>query len=60
MYIVYCRKGYYQEGDHVHEQLDVVEAFNKAMTTWARWVESNIDPMKTHVFFRSHSFSHFR
>ncbi|KAK4441508.1 protein trichome birefringence-like 1 [Sesamum alatum] len=52
-------KGYYQEGDHVHEHLDVVEAFDKAMTTWARWLEANINPMKTHVFFRGYSFSHF-
>ncbi|KAL7084432.1 hypothetical protein ACP275_14G223000 [Erythranthe tilingii] len=52
-------KGYYQEGDHVHEKLDVVEAFDKAMSTWARWVESNVDPKKTRVFFRGYSFSHF-
>ncbi|KAI3461050.1 hypothetical protein Pfo_017713 [Paulownia fortunei] len=52
-------KGYYQEGNHVHEKLDVVEAFDKAMATWARWVEANINPMKTHVFFRGYSFSHF-
>ncbi|GER41133.1 hypothetical protein STAS_17836 [Striga asiatica] len=53
-------KGYYQEGDHVHEKLDVVEAFDRAMATWARWVEANVDPMKTHVFFRSYTLSHFR
>ncbi|CAA0841680.1 Protein trichome birefringence-like 1 [Striga hermonthica] len=52
-------KGYYQEGDHVHEKLDVVEAFDRAMATWARWVEANVDPMKTHVFFRSYTLSHF-
>ncbi|KAL0286899.1 UNVERIFIED_CONTAM: protein trichome birefringence-like 1 [Sesamum calycinum] len=52
-------KGYYQEGDHIYEKLDVVEAFGKAMTTWARWLEANINPMKTHVFLRGYSFSHF-
>ncbi|PIN22747.1 hypothetical protein CDL12_04533 [Handroanthus impetiginosus] len=52
-------KGYYQEGNHVHEKLDVVEAFDKAMATWARWIEANIDPSKTRVFFRGYSFSHF-
>ncbi|KAL3620451.1 hypothetical protein CASFOL_035363 [Castilleja foliolosa] len=52
-------KGYYQEGNHVHEKLDVIEAFDKAMATWARWVEANVNPSKTHVFFRSYTFSHF-
>ncbi|KAL8489822.1 hypothetical protein ACS0TY_025631 [Phlomoides rotata] len=52
-------KGYYQEGNHVHEKLDVIEAFDKAMATWARWVEAHVDPTKTRVFFRAYSFSHF-
>ncbi|GFP79990.1 protein trichome birefringence [Phtheirospermum japonicum] len=52
-------KGYYQEGDHVHEKLDVIEAFDRAMSTWARWVEANVNPSKTHVFFRGYTFSHF-
>ncbi|KAL2540865.1 Protein trichome birefringence [Abeliophyllum distichum] len=52
-------KGYYQEGSHVYGKMNVTEAFRKAMTTWARWIESNINPMKTHVFFRGYSVSHF-
>ncbi|XP_004228795.3 protein trichome birefringence-like 4 [Solanum lycopersicum] len=52
-------KGYYQEGSHVYGELNVVEAFRKAMTTWARWIEANVDPSKTDVFFRGYSVSHF-
>ncbi|KAF3648917.1 Protein trichome birefringence-like 1 [Capsicum annuum] len=52
-------KGYYQEGSHVYGELNVVEAFRKAMTTWARWIETNVDPVKTDVFFRGYSVSHF-
>ncbi|XP_051120347.1 protein trichome birefringence-like 1 [Andrographis paniculata] len=52
-------KGYYQEGDNVHEKLEVEEAFAKAMATWARWIEANVDLNKTHVFFRGYSFPHF-
>ncbi|KAK6802964.1 hypothetical protein RDI58_000748 [Solanum bulbocastanum] len=52
-------KGYYQEGSHVYGELNVVEAFRKAMTTWARWIEANVDPLKTDVFFRGYSVSHF-
>ncbi|EEF27946.1 conserved hypothetical protein [Ricinus communis] len=53
-------KGYYQEGDHIYDELNVDVAFRKAMTTWANWVEANVDPVKTLVVFRSYSVSHFR
>ncbi|KAF8398523.1 hypothetical protein HHK36_017452 [Tetracentron sinense] len=52
-------KDYYQEGSHIYEELDVAEAFRKALTTWARWVDANINPNKTLVFFRGYSASHF-
>uniref|UniRef100_A0A2P2JTA6 Protein trichome birefringence-like n=1 Tax=Rhizophora mucronata TaxID=61149 RepID=A0A2P2JTA6_RHIMU len=52
-------KDYYQEGSHVYDELNVLEAFRKAMTTWARWVDANINPLKSLVFFRGYSASHF-
>ncbi|CAK9169953.1 unnamed protein product [Ilex paraguariensis] len=52
-------KDYYQEGSHVYSELNVLEAFRKALTTWARWVDANINPMRTSVFFRGYSASHF-
>ncbi|KAL7168864.1 hypothetical protein ACSBR2_033983 [Camellia fascicularis] len=51
---------YYQEGSHVYSELNVLEAFRKAMTTWARWVDANISPTKTLVLFRGYSATHFR
>ncbi|XP_042484642.1 protein trichome birefringence-like [Macadamia integrifolia] len=53
-------KGYYQEGSHIYDELNVVEAFRRAVTTWARWVDANVDSKKTLVFFRGYSASHFR
>lgn len=53
-------KDYYQEGSHVYSELNVLEAFRKAITTWGRWVDANINPTKTSVFFRGYSASHFR
>ncbi|XP_031093661.1 protein trichome birefringence-like [Ipomoea triloba] len=50
---------YYQEGSHVYHELNVVEAFRKALTTWGRWVDSHINPAKTFVLFRGYSASHF-
>ncbi|KAK8563298.1 hypothetical protein V6N13_007753 [Hibiscus sabdariffa] len=53
-------KDYYQEGSHVYNELNVLEAFRKALTTRARWVDASVNPMKTMVFFRGYSASHFR
>ncbi|XP_071720032.1 protein trichome birefringence-like [Rutidosis leptorrhynchoides] len=50
---------YYQEGGHIYSELNVLEAFRKAMTTWGMWVDANINPTKTSVFFRGYSASHF-
>ncbi|ONH95587.1 hypothetical protein PRUPE_7G079400 [Prunus persica] len=52
-------KDYYQEGSHVYGELNVLEAFRKALTTWARWVDAKINPRKSIVFFRGYSASHF-
>ncbi|PHT25293.1 Protein trichome birefringence-like 4 [Capsicum baccatum] len=53
-------KGYYQEGSHVHDELNVLEAFRRALTTWGRWVDARINPKKTFVLFRRYSPTHFR
>lgn len=59
-FLTICRKEYYQEGNHIHGQLNVEEAFSKALFTWSHWVDTNINPKKTIVFFRGYSPSHFR
>ncbi|KAK1263855.1 hypothetical protein QJS04_geneDACA017498 [Acorus gramineus] len=53
-------KDYYQEGSHIYGELSVAEAFRRALTTWARWIDANINPKKTLVFFRGYSANHFR
>ncbi|KDP26622.1 hypothetical protein JCGZ_17780 [Jatropha curcas] len=51
---------YYQEGNFVHPRLKVLEAYRRALLTWARWVDNNIDRNRTQVFFRGYSVTHFR
>ncbi|XP_059308463.1 protein trichome birefringence-like 2 isoform X2 [Lycium ferocissimum] len=51
---------YYQEGNHVHRRLKVLEAYKRALSTWASWVDKNIDGSRTQVIFRGYSVSHFR
>ncbi|XP_058100139.1 protein trichome birefringence-like 4 [Magnolia sinica] len=53
-------KDYYQEGNHVYPELNVVDAYMKALQTWARWVEASIDHNRTRIFFRGFSSTHFR
>ena len=55
-----CRVYFYQEGDHVHPHLEAFTAFQRALNTWASWIDRYINPRQTQVFFRSSSPSHFR
>ncbi|CAI9087310.1 OLC1v1021353C1 [Oldenlandia corymbosa var. corymbosa] len=42
---------YIQEGSTITQDMDRMEAYSKGMTTWARWVDQNIDTSKTKVYF---------
>ncbi|KAL1808663.1 hypothetical protein ACET3Z_025653 [Daucus carota] len=53
-------KGYYQEGNHVYDEMDGIEAYQRALTTWAKWIDSTVNFTSSLVFFRSYSPSHFR
>ncbi|RYR18165.1 hypothetical protein Ahy_B03g062794 isoform A [Arachis hypogaea] len=50
---------YYQEGNHVYPRLKALDAYKRALTTWATWVDRHIDPNQTRVFFRGYSTTHF-
>ncbi|KAM0847174.1 hypothetical protein ACQ4PT_055168 [Festuca glaucescens] len=38
-----------------HDEVVRIEAYRKVLTTWARWVNENVDPARTSVFFMSMS-----
>ncbi|RZS00570.1 hypothetical protein BHM03_00030299 [Ensete ventricosum] len=52
-------KDYYQEGNHIYSELLVEEAMRKALSTWANWVDTNVNREKSLVVFRGYSTSHF-
>ncbi|XP_042390648.1 protein trichome birefringence-like 1 [Zingiber officinale] len=51
---------YFQLREELTEEMEPAEAFNKALRTWARWVDRNVDPCRTDVFFHSISPEHKR
>ncbi|KAL3697961.1 hypothetical protein R1sor_012037 [Riccia sorocarpa] len=50
---------YFAKGNQV-VNLEILEAFEQGLRTWAEFVDQNIDAKKTRVFYRSFSPTHFR
>ncbi|CAK9170826.1 unnamed protein product, partial [Ilex paraguariensis] len=50
---------YMQEGATLHKDMNRLIAYYKGLTTWARWVNINVDPSKTKVFFQGISPTHY-
>ncbi|XP_076930397.1 protein trichome birefringence-like 38 [Bidens hawaiensis] len=51
---------YVQYGSTVSKDMDRLEAYFKGMTTWAKWVDLNVNPSQTKVIFQGISPSHYR
>ncbi|RDY02140.1 Protein trichome birefringence-like 43 [Mucuna pruriens] len=47
-----------QEGNHTYKDMNRFVAYEEALKTWAKWVEDNVDPNKTRVFFQGVSPDH--
>ncbi|XP_021840062.2 protein trichome birefringence-like 38 [Spinacia oleracea] len=50
---------YIQDGDVIQKDMDRMVAFKKALTLWAKWVDSDIDPNKTKVYFQGTNPMHY-
>ncbi|GMN53719.1 hypothetical protein TIFTF001_022858 [Ficus carica] len=50
---------YVQDGESILKDMDRMEAFRKGLTTWAKWVNSCVNPTKTKVIFQGISPSHY-
>ncbi|ERM98895.1 hypothetical protein AMTRI_Chr11g96090 [Amborella trichopoda] len=51
---------YYMEGGRLFKNLNPMVAYEKGLSTWAKWVDLNLDPRRTRVIFRSVSPKHNR
>ncbi|KAK4786367.1 hypothetical protein SAY86_003056 [Trapa natans] len=50
---------YMEEGGKYYKDMNRLVAFYKGLNTWARWVNGNVDPSKTKVFFQGISPTHY-
>ncbi|KAJ6830094.1 protein trichome birefringence-like 37 [Iris pallida] len=50
---------YVQDGKVIVKDMDRTLAFSSALATWARWIDTNVDPATTKVFFQGPSPSHY-
>ncbi|CAA3033565.1 trichome birefringence-like 41 [Olea europaea subsp. europaea] len=50
---------YIQKGDKLYKDMDRLIAFGEGLKTWSKWVDSNIDPSQTKVFFQGISPTHY-
>lgn len=48
------------EGNNVFKNMNPMIAYEKGLMRWAKWIDLNIDPRNTRVFFRSTSPRHNR
>ncbi|XP_055823047.1 protein trichome birefringence-like 5 [Solanum dulcamara] len=52
-------KNYYKEGDHIYPKFDAVEAYRRALKTWAKWIDENMSREKL-IIYRGYSSAHYR
>ncbi|CAL0313507.1 unnamed protein product [Lupinus luteus] len=51
---------YIRDGPNLVKDMDRLDAFQKGLTTWAKWVDQNVNPNKTKVFFQGISPTHLK
>lgn len=54
------RWDYIQLGDKIFKDMDRVAAFTEALKTWSNWVDTNVNPATTKVFFQGISPTHYK
>uniref|UniRef100_A0A2C9V802 Uncharacterized protein n=1 Tax=Manihot esculenta TaxID=3983 RepID=A0A2C9V802_MANES len=51
---------YFENGGKVNTSMHALEAFGRSLETWKSWAIQNLDPQRSHIFFRSFSPVHYR
>ncbi|XP_010920820.1 xylan O-acetyltransferase 1 isoform X2 [Elaeis guineensis] len=53
-------RGSFDEGATEYDEMDRPKTYRRVLKTWAKWVEKNVDPKRTMVFFMSMSPNHIK
>ncbi|KAH0676538.1 hypothetical protein KY285_024339 [Solanum tuberosum] len=53
-------RGSFDEGSTEYDEVDRTIAYTRVLTTWSQWVQNNVDPKRTRVFFMSMSPMHIK
>ncbi|XAR71919.1 hypothetical protein NMG60_11018373 [Bertholletia excelsa] len=53
-------RGSFDEGSTEYDEIDRPVAYGRVLKTWSKWVEKNVDPNRTTVFFSSMSPLHIK
>ncbi|XP_042513725.1 protein ESKIMO 1-like [Macadamia integrifolia] len=53
-------RGSFDEGDIEYDEIERPVAYARVLKTWANWVEKNVDPKRTSIFFSSMSPLHIK
>ncbi|XP_012835346.1 PREDICTED: protein trichome birefringence-like 38 [Erythranthe guttata] len=54
-----CRWDYIENNGKIVKDMDRMAAFRKGLETWAKWVQTDVNPSKTKVFFQGISPFHY-
>ncbi|KAG6763782.1 hypothetical protein POTOM_031222 [Populus tomentosa] len=60
IYTKVLRVGSFVEGPIEYDEVELPIAYERVLRTWAKWVEENVDPKHSSVFFSSMSPTHAR
>ncbi|XP_016493624.1 xylan O-acetyltransferase 1-like [Nicotiana tabacum] len=53
-------RGSFDEGSTEYDEIERTIAYRRVLTTWSQWIENNVDPNRTQVFFMSMSPMHIK
>ncbi|CAN1812026.1 Xylan O-acetyltransferase 1 [Linum perenne] len=54
------RRGSFDDGATEYDEIERPKAYHRVLTTWSKWVDHNVDPNRTTVFFTSMSPLHIK
>ena len=58
--VICKRRGSFEEGSTEYDEVPRPIAYGRVLKTWSKWVDDNIDPNRTKVFFNSVSPLHIK